>query len=233
MGFNFNSQPEYQLNTSLAEEMINLYGVETKFILAERINRDDNVFGDYSHLKTDNNNVFLINMLPENTEDWDSNDYNINQFGFVNTEYVVLFVAKSAFDNIADLSGKGNKIIGNLITFPNNKTMEITDVDATVPGINNLFTYNDAKSVYKLTCKPYEFKLISEVQSEEISYNSEVEHETLDNYFDELVFNKEQQDNESEVKEQVRVVDNSTPLDQKVQKPIIDNTEKDVWGNFS
>lgn len=233
MGFNFNSQPEYRLNTSLAEEMINLYGVETKFIIAERINRDDNVFGDYSHLKTDSEKVFLINMLPENSEDWDQGEYDMSAFGLVNTESVVLFVAKSSFENIADLSGKGDKIIGNLITFPNNKTMEITDVDATVPGINNLFTYNDAKSVYKLTCKPYDFKLIHEVEQEDISYDGEAEHETLDQYFDELIDNKNEVDNEANVKPQVKSVDTSTPLDQKVDNPIIDNTEKDVWGNFS
>jgi len=89
MGFNFNSQPEYQLNTSLAEEMINLYGVETKFIIAERINKDDNVFGDYSHLKTDSDKIFQINMLPENSEDWDQGAYDMSAFGLVNTESVV------------------------------------------------------------------------------------------------------------------------------------------------
>jgi len=111
--------------------------------------------------------------------------------------------------------------------------MEITDVDATVPGINNLFTYNDAKSVYKLTCKPYDFKLINEIQPEDISYNSELEHETLDQYFNELIDNKDEVDTEAEVTPQVKTVDTSTPLDQKVDKPIIDNEEKDVWGNFS
>ena len=51
MNFNFSQKPDYQLNTSLTEEMINLYGVLTKFLVIEQINKDDAVFGDYSHMK--------------------------------------------------------------------------------------------------------------------------------------------------------------------------------------
>lgn len=228
MNFNFTQKSEYQLNTSLAEEMIRLYGVLTKFMLMERINKDDNVFGDYSHLKSDSNQIFDIYMLPENSEDWDTDNFSLTSFGMVNFENVSLFVAKSSFDSIAEFG----KITGNLIVFPNNKVMEVTHVDATVPGINNLFTYNDAKSVYKLTCKPYDFKLINEVDNVDVSVESGVPYETLDVYFQELINNAVEQNDEAQVTPQVTTVNQKPLIDQKILKPIVDRTEDDVWGQF-
>ena len=137
MNFNFSQQPEYQLNTSLIEETIKLYGILTKFLVTEKINTDDNVFGDYSHLKSDNSKIYDIYMLPETSEEWDTASYNFNSFGLTNFENVVLFAAKSDF-NGADYD-ELSEIVGNLIVLPNNKVMEITDVDLTTPGINNLF----------------------------------------------------------------------------------------------
>lgn len=228
MNFNFSNKAEYDLNTSLATEMINLYGVLTKFMIVEKINTDDAVFGDYSHLKSDANKIYDIYMLPENTEEWDSTDYSFTNFGLVNFENITLFAARSNFDNIVDLT----KIVGNLIVLPNNKVMEITDVDPTVPGVNNLFTYNDAKAIYKLVCKPYSFKLINELDNEDISVDPEVPYDTLDTYFNELIDQAAAQDTEAEVTEQVTTVDQGEVLDTKVIKPIIDKTEDDVWGQY-
>jgi hypothetical protein len=215
----------------MTEEMINLYGIHTKFLVVEKINVDSNVFGDYSHLKTDNSQIFDIFMLPENSEDWDSEGYAVSQFGLINFENVTLFAAKSSFDGIVELKS----IVGNLLVFPNNKIMEITDVDATVPGINNLFSENDAKSVYKLTCKPYDVKLVHEIDPVDISVAEDPVAEpymTLDNYFDELINQAAAQDEEAEVIPQVDTVDKSQPLDQIVEKPIIDNTEQSPFGDF-
>ena len=228
MNFNFDSKPEYQLNTSLVEEMIRLYGVLTKFMVTEKINSDDNVFGDYSHLKSDSEKIYDIYMLPEESEDWDVSSFSMNNFGLTNFENVSLFVAKSSFDTISEL----DHITGNLIIFPNNKIMEITHVDFVVPGINNLFTYNNAKSVYKLVCKPYDFKLINELDKVDISVEEDVAYETLDVYFQELVDKAVDQDNEAEVRPQVTTVDKGELLDKKRIDPIIDKTEDDVWGQY-
>ena len=54
-------------------------------------------------------------------------------------------------------------VIGNLLVFPNDRVMEITDINITTEGINNLYTYNNEKSVYKISCKPYDFKIQNEV----------------------------------------------------------------------
>jgi len=228
MGFNFSGQPEYALNTSLAEEMIRLYGVLTKFVLVSQINQDLHVFGDFSHLKTNGNSVYEIYALPENTEDWDSNGYSLTSFGLVNYEVINLFVAKSSLDNIAI---PGN-ITGNLIVFPNNKVMEITAADFVVPGVNNLFTYKDEKSVFKLTCKPHDFKLINEVDTVDISVSSGTAYETLDVYFNELIDSTQDQNEEAEVIPQVQTVNDNTEINTKVMKPIVDKTEKSVWGDF-
>lgn len=266
MNFNFSNKSEYSLNTSLTSEMIGLYGVLTKFLITEKINIDDNVFGDFSHMKTDSESIYEINMLPENSDDWDSEGFNMDGFGLSNFENVILFASKGSFDGIIEFK----KITGNLIIFPNNKIMEITDCDATVPGINNLYTYNDTKSVYKLTCKPYSAKLINELDQEDIAYEGfedvgsisnpsnvtedddsitdEVEeiedynsitdevdpYDVLDEYFANIINEKDDQDTEAEVTEQVQTVQDGgdDAVDTIKEEPYVDNSEDDVWGTF-
>lgn len=230
MNFNFNSKQEYSLNTSLVEEMINLYGILTKFLVVEKINEDDVVFGDYSHLKSDSEKIYDMYMLPENSEDWDSEGYNYDLFGITNFENITLFVAKSNFEN--EDHNEFHEIVGNLLVFPNNKIMEITDVDPTVPGINNLFTYNDAKSVYKITCKPHSMKLINEIDNVDISTEDNVPYETLDNYFNELIDTAVKQDEETEILPSVDTVKKEKTGNTIIKKPIIDTTEDDVFGSF-
>lgn len=227
MNFNFSNQAEYTLNTQLTTEMINLYGVLTKFIKTEKINFDMNVFGDYSHMKTNNSDIYDIYMLPETTEDWDTGSYGFNNFGLVNFDNITLFVSKSSFDGILE----PQQIVNNLIVFPNNKVMEITDIDLTTPGVNNLFTYSDAKNVYKLVCKPYDFKIINEIDQQSISPD-QTNYESLDVYFNELINDKTAQDTSAEITPSVDTVDSTSGTDVKVEKPIIDKTESSVWGDF-
>jgi hypothetical protein len=226
MNFNISEAPEYDLNTQMIDELINLYGVSTKFLVIERINKDDAVFGDFSHIKTDSEKIFEMYMLPEISEDWDQSDFSFSQFGIVNTENISLFAAFSQFDEIFD--GEVQHIMGNLIVLPNNKVMEITNASFEVPGINNLFTYKDTKSVVKITCKPYDFKLINEVDNVDISTEEEGSYDTLDTYFAELIDEKDTQDNEAEVIPSVVTNQNNV----KVEKPIVDRSEDDVWGSF-
>jgi hypothetical protein len=228
MNFNINNQPGYDLNTSLTEEMIRLYGVLIKFLVTEKINKDDNVFGDYSHMKSDGSKIYDMYALPENSEDWDISQESYNNFGLMNFENISLFIAKSSFADFEDFGG----INGNLLVLPNEKVMEVTSVDYVVPGVNNLFTYNNAKSVYKLSCKPYDFKIIHEIENEHISIDQTNVDNSLDSYFDELVNRAERQDNEAEIKPQVTTVKDIGIIDEKVIKPIIDRTEDDVWGQY-
>ena len=232
MNFNFSKQPEYQLNTSLIEEVIKLYGILVKFLVTEKINEDKTVFGDYSHMKSDNNKIYDIYMLPEASEDWDVGGFGMSQFGLMSLENIVLFAAKSSFDPNPDNIEDQHEILGNLIVLPNNRIMEITNVEITTHGVNNLFTYNDAKSVYALTCKPYDFKLINELDNVDISVDPTIPYETLDVYFQELIGVKDDQDDSTQVTPEVTTIDKTTVFDTKVKKPIIDKSEDDVFGGF-
>jgi hypothetical protein len=235
---NFTNQNEYQLNESLTVECINLYGVPVKYLITEKINRDDTVFGDYSHMKSDNANIFDLNVLPENSENWDQGGYSNTSFGLINYNNVTLFVARASFDNIPDTNEETvDAIVGNLLVFPNNKIMEITDLSYFTEGINNLYTYPDQKTVYKLTCKPYDHKLIHELDNTDMHYHQTEEYETLDGYFEELIDQAAEQDEEAEIIEQVpSVIENADPetgFDERVEKPIVDRNEDDIWGSFS
>lgn len=230
MNFNYSGKAEYELHTSLIEEMINLYGVPTKFLVTEKINKDDIVFGDYSHLKSDSSKIYDIYMLPENTENWDEQGYNFTPFGLTNYDTITMFAAKSSF--VDEDHNEFDEIVGNLIIFPNNKVMEITHLTSTFPGINNLFTHNDTKSVYKLTCKPYDFKLINEIDNVSLSIDPEVPYETLDVYFQELIGISEDQDKEASITPSVTTIQKTGDIDNKIQKPIIDKTEDSVWGSY-
>lgn len=227
MNFNYTKKNEYALNNSLVTEMINLYGVPTKLLIVEEINQD-NVFGDYSHLKTNNSDIYEMYMLPEQSEDWETDAFEMGSGYMTNFDNITLFVAKSNFDNILEV----NEITGNLLVFPNNKIMEITYTDATTPGINNLFTESDAKTVYKLTCKPYAVKLTDELNTEDISVD-ESNYETLDDYFQELLNDETIQDDEAEVVEYVETVQTIDNVDTTVKEPFLDNSEDDVWGKFN
>jgi len=231
MNFNFSEEPEYDLNNSLVTEVINLYGVLTKFLITEKINHDSTVFGDYTHMKSNSEDIFEIYMLPEISEDWNEGDYSFNQGYFNNFDTINLFAARADFEDIIGTESDIEKIIGNLVTLPNNHLMEVTHVNITVPGVNNLFTYSDAKTVYTLSCKPYDNKLIQELDTVDISVQEDdTPYETLDTYFTELINQAAEIDTEVEVTESVETVIKTGGIDTKTNKPIVDTDEDDVWG---
>ena len=128
---NFNQAPEeYDLHGNLTTEIINLYGVKLKLILAAKINIDDIVFGDYSHLKTIPNESYELYGLPEDTEGFISQGSSFSQFGLFGLDNINIFVSRKAIIDIIptldDTKGFGN-IMGSLIVLPSGKLMEITE----------------------------------------------------------------------------------------------------------
>jgi len=233
MNFNFDSTPEYDLNTSLIDEVIGLYGISVKFLITHKINADTLVFGDYSHLKTDNNAIYDIFMLPESTDDWNHTNDSFSQFGLVNFENINLYVSKkNVVDYVPQLAQNQGTLTGNLVVLPNHKIMEITSSVWEVPGVNNVFTSNARKSVIKLSCKPYDNKLISEVTPADVSVTPGVPYNSLDVYFNELIAQTAAQNVEAEVTPNVVTVQKTGAIDSVVQKPTVDTSVKDVWGNF-
>ena len=229
--FNFNENPEYDLNTELIDECINLYGVQTKFLVVQKLNSDDTIFGDYSSIKTDNSKIFDVFMMPENSDSWDSGGYNFSEFGMLNNDSCTVFVSKNSVQNIIELDFK--ELYGNLVIMPNNKIMEVTDVQFEVPGVNTLFTYSNAKSVYKLTLKPYSVKLTDEINQNDIINDDNADYTSLDNYFDELLDIKIAQDTEMEINPSQITIKKEPDIDIVVQKPKVSRLEDSVFGEFN
>ena len=229
--FNTNESAEYDLNTELIDECINLYGVQTKFLVVQKLNSDDTIFGDYSSIKTDNSKIFDVFMMPENSDSWDSGGYNFSEFGMLNNDTCTVFVSKNSVQNIIELDFK--ELYGNLVVMPNNKIMEVTDVQFEVPGVNNLFTYSNSKSVYKLTLKPYSVKLTDEINKADISISDTEDYNTLDNYFDELLDIKIAQDTEMEINPSQITIRKEPDIDIVSQKPKVSKVEDSVFGEFN
>lgn len=237
MNLNFYNNPEYDLNKSLITEMISMYGIQVKFVKVKKIN-EDNLFKDYQHLVADKNDIIEMYALPENSDSFDSSGYQFNSFGFTDLNNLSVFISVESFGDI-----QFKEIVGNLIVLPSNKILEITDVTFQVPGINNDFVNNNSRTVYKLTLTPYEFKLtdnLSEIQkpSDDLS-PLDTPPKSLDDYFEELMKEKEDLETELEVKDsqtvskETNLVDSfERPIDEKVksQKNV---TTDDVWGSFS
>lgn len=230
MNFNINDNPEYDLNAGLIDEVINLYGVPVKFLITTKLNNDDNVFGDYSSIKTDNSKIFEIYALPENSDSWDSGGYNFSEFGMLNLDNVSVFISKNTVENIMELDFKS--LYNNLLVMPNNKILEVTDVQFEVPGINNLFTFKNTKSVYKLTLKPYSIKLTDEIDTKDISVDDE-DYNTLNNYFDELLDRKISLDTEMEIRPSVDTIEKKPDVDIVIKKPRVDTTIDSIFGEFN
>jgi hypothetical protein len=199
--------------------------------VVQKLNSDDTIFGDYSPIKTDNSKIFDVFMMPENSDSWDSGGYNFSEFGMLNNDSCTVFVSKNSVQNIITLDFK--ELYGNLVVMPNNKIMEVTDVQFEVPGVNNLFTYNDTKSVYKLTLKPYLVKLTDEINQADISISDTEDYSTLDNYFDELLDIKISQDNEMEINPSQITIKKEPDIDVVIQKPKVSRVEDSVFGEFN
>lgn len=229
--FNTNESAEYDLNTELIDECINLYGVQTKFLVVQKLNSDDTIFGDYSSIKTDGTKIFDVFMMPENSDSWDSGGYNFSEFGMLNNDSCTVFVSKNSVQNIIELDFK--ELYGNLVIMPNNKIMEVTDVQFEVPGVNNLFTYSNTKSVYKLTLKPYSVKLTDEINQNDIINDDNADYTSLDNYFDELLDIKIAQDTEMEINPSQITIKKEPDVDIVVQKPKVSRLEDSVFGEFN
>lgn len=199
MNFNLSQKPEYALAGRMSDELINLYGLLCRFLVVEKLNRDHTVFGDYSHLKTDNQKIFNVYLLPENTEEAENLNYAFSQFGFNPTATMNLFISKVSmekiFPNLYNSKGLGD-VIGNLIILPSGGIIEITDCQYEVPGISNLYAAPDNKNAYKLSCTTYNQKPQNEIDTETAAESNFV---TLENYFNELIDGNEAQDTEASI----------------------------------
>lgn len=248
MGFNLNftHKNEYSLHNNIISEAISLYGVQCKLIITFKQNIDFTVFGDWSNIKTNGQNIFDIDVLPADQSDIERQEYQFTEFGLNYLYSNEVFISSKS---LAKLGINLEALYSALIVFPSNQVMEITDVDFKVPGVNNLWAYTDLKSVIKLTLNSYQFKLHDDIQDKDLVNTLEVEGDSpekieenieisdenfkvLDNYFESILNTKTDQDLESEVRDVTVDADKNIKEDKDdgVLRPIVDNSEQDPFG---
>ena len=198
MNFNITTNQDYNFQAGITDELINLYGINCKFLVVQKVNKDINVFGDFSHIKIDNKKVFSIYLMPETSEEGINTNIQFTQFGYYSTGAVNLFISKKSmeriFPKLYDSKGLGD-VLGNLIILPSGGILEVTDCQYEVPGISNAsFLSIDNKNVYRLTCITYLQKQQNEIDPVNTAQSNFV---TLENYFEELITGNEAQDTEA------------------------------------
>ena len=156
MGFNFNNRSnEYSLYNNVTSEFINLYGFTTSYIKTTKVNLD-HIYNEIQNLRADNTSVFNINVYPENTAGYGDQNDLLSKFGILSFDSINLYVSASMISTVyPDVNFKN--AISDLIVLPSKKVIEIIDIENQVPGVNNMFVYNNTKNVFLLKCKSYNF----------------------------------------------------------------------------
>ena len=247
VNFNTSRKPEYNLFKACTREMIDLYGVKCKLALVKKVGVSAIVNG-WTSIKTDGEAVFEVNVLLEQTEAFDTMDYQFGNFGFLPSDSLSCFIAADALNGIVDTFAQA---IGNLIVLPSSKVMEIADVNIQIPQVNNLFAYPDDKTVYQLRLVPYKFKLHDHITDEHLAGDLDVvdpdaeiigELKTSLYKFNEqkTIPSKPHEELEEITKANYKVLDNYLEtLDNEAVRqdlevldpddPIYDTSEPDVW----
>jgi hypothetical protein len=154
-GYNFNNYSnEYSLHNSVTAEFINLYGFTLKYIKTTKVNLDS-IFGEIQNLRANDSDIFEVSVYPENTAGFDNQNDILSKFGILSFDSINLFISASVLEPIHN--NQVQKAIGDLIVLPSGKVMEVTELEAQVPGVNNMFVYDNNKNVYMLKCKPYNY----------------------------------------------------------------------------
>lgn len=255
MNLNFHLKPDYDLHTSLVDELINLYGTPVRFLVTEKIvdsltgdNSHENgdpqskVFGDFKTLKTDHyRDALEFNVLISESDEFPNGlAFAFNNFGIINDDTLTVFASLQSLESLKD--GKGvvhpKEIVSNLLLFPNGKLMEITDCQLHVPGVNNKFVYSNNPSCYQFSLKSYAFDRsavdirrknddrIQVVSSKEV----DVGHQTIQNLDS---FFEKQDDLKSHIEaaatNEVFAPDENNPLEISGKRVKID----DVFGSYA
>ena len=177
MPFNLNRthNNDYALKTNHIKEMISMYGVECDFLFTEKMNKDK-ILMDFSHMKSDKNTT-KITILPEESEQWGGGS-QWDMFGLNNLRTMPFFISAEQIEDLIEKYKDSypnqplnnyKALINSLMVLPNGSFIEVTDIEAEVEGINNLYAYDDEKSVYRLVTRAYNN-----------SRNDEIEHSSND-----------------------------------------------------
>jgi hypothetical protein len=185
MNFNRSGKADYKLKASQIHEMIGLYGVPVTYLFTQKMNKDK-VLNDFTHLQLDPSQQMEVYMLPENSEMFDG-DLSWGMYGIDNLYTTGLFISRTELLRLYpdfDESKGYSDIINNLIVFPSGAVQEITDFQPFTEGINNLFVYDDEKSVYRIVTRAYSNSKQNEIDTSGTVI--EPAFQDIDDYFADL-----------------------------------------------
>jgi len=210
MGFNLNisRKPEFSLNENMTHEAINMYGIPVKWLYSEKVNKNF-VFNDFTHMKVGKEYQDLY-LMPEDTSNWEG-DVAYNSFGIFNQWSQNLFISKASilklYPDFLTEQGNRSKVLNSLLITPSNTILEVTHIESFNVGINNVWSFGDDTSVYKLTVKIYSNNLADEgtniqdsiiLDEDEIHdhfrHEEEIDTSDIDVFFNTLSVTKEKQD---------------------------------------
>ena len=156
MAWNLNNKKrDYELSRRVTNELIDMYGLEVKFVKTELVNIDD-IFNESTNLKANLDNVFDVFVKPENPAMFEDGNL-LSKFGFSSVSSINLFISAKSVDMVFEDQKYITNAVGCLIMLPSGKWLEVVSLEVQVPGINNMFLYNNQKNVFMLVCKPYSY----------------------------------------------------------------------------
>ena len=245
MNFNYSTDDthnnEYDLFRSTTAEMINLYGIQIKYLITEKI-QQDTIFGEHHSIKINNENVFEFFAKPEETENWGGESDIFSKFGLQNLDTMNIFVGRTDMEKIhPEIVNREGKVTieklphGNLVVFDSNKIMEVTDMKLTSDlfGNNNIFDSNLTKNVYKLTLKSYIANRDDYTDASDINNSDEVEYDDFGNL--ESIFGGEEENYENiEHSSQDKLLEDEVIYPSEVRKKPIRNKidEENPFGDL-
>jgi hypothetical protein len=232
---------EYNLFRTTSEELINLYGVPIKYLITEKINQDT-IFGEHSHIKIDNETIHQLYAMPSATDMWEGDSNLFSKFGLQNLDTISIFVSRTDMETIhpeiTNREGKAtvnNLPNGNLVTFDNNKIMEVTnfELSSTEHGNNNVFTSDRDKNVYKLTLKTYFYNHDDTSKADEISESAKFEYEDFGN-LDAIFSDDEEQKEEVTTRAEAPILEDEViyPAEERVKPVRRKVDENNPFGDF-
>lgn len=155
-GFNFNNNAnEYALHGSATAEMIELYGLQVTYIKMTKVN-SDRLLSEYQFMRADNDSVYKVMVYPENTGTYNDQNDLLSKFGLLMNDSTPLFISRKYMDIIHE-DGNYHHSVGDVIMMPSGQLFEVTELEAQVPGLNNMFTYNNTKNVFLLKTRAYTY----------------------------------------------------------------------------
>jgi len=232
---------EYELFRSTSEELISMYGVPIKYLITEKINQDK-IFGEHSHIKIDNKAIHQLYAMPSATDMWEGDSNLFSKFGLQNLDTMSIFISRTDMEKIhpeiTNREGKAtvnNLPNGNLVTFENNKIMEVTnfELSSTETGNNNVFTSDRDKNVYKLTLKSYFYNSDDTSKADEITDSAKFEYEDFGN-LDAIFRDDEEQKEEVLTRSEAPVMEDEViyPAEERVKPVRRTVDENNPFGDF-